>query len=214
MREMLIDTHTHYAHKRFDSGRDDILKRLMEEKIFAVIESAIDFESNQKMKALCKKYPHVYMAVGCHPNCVEEMDDKKYQQIAELCKCDKVVAIGETGLDYARNKSELQISKQKEWFHKFLGLAINENKPLVIHARDSYDDLIKILSGYSFVGQPGVIHCFSGNLEQAKELIDMGFYVGVNGMFTNMDANSDVCIALRAIPLERILFETDSPYYI
>ena len=212
MRKWLIDTHTHYTHKRFDSGREDIIKGLNEEDILAVVEAAIEFESNQRMKSLCERYPHVYMAAGCHPNCVEEMDDVKYQQIAELLKNEKVIAVGETGLDYARDKSESQINKQKEWFQKFLLLAINTNKPLVIHAREAYDDLIMILRGYNFMEQPGVIHCFNGNLEQARELMDMGFYIGVNGMFTNMDVNSDVCVALRTIPLERILLETDSPY--
>ncbi|MBR6666347.1 MAG: TatD family hydrolase [Lachnospiraceae bacterium] len=212
MRVSFVDTHTHYAHKRFDSGRDEIVNSLVDVDVLAVIEAAIDFESNLKMKFICEKYSHVYMAVGCHPNCVGEMDDYKYQKIVELMGYSKVIAIGETGLDYAKNKSEQHIQIQKKWFERFVLLAINTNKPLIIHARESYDELIKILQGYELSECPGVIHCFSGNEKQAIELIEMGFYIGVNGMFTNMDMDSDVCQALKIIPLERVLLETDSPY--
>lgn len=212
MNEMILDTHTHFAHKRFDSGRDEILQELVDNGVVAVIEGAIDFASNQKMKLLCDKYSHVFMAAGCHPNCVEEMDDEKYQEIVELTKCDKVLAVGETGLDYARGKNEEQICKQKEWFRKFIELAIEAQKPLVIHCREAYEDLINILREYKLMEYPGVIHCFSGNLEQARKLMDMGFCLGVNGMFTKMDEDTELCVALKSIPLEKIVLETDSPY--
>lgn len=212
MADILIDTHTHYAHKRFDSGREEILRGLPAANIMAVMEGAIDFESNQKMKHLCEKYPHVYMAAGCHPNCVEEMDDRKFQQIVELLDYDKTLAIGETGLDFDRDKSGEQKRRQREWFRRFIVLATEKQKPLVIHSRLANDELIEILKEYSLIKQPGVIHCFSGNVNQAFELINMGFLLGVNGMFTKMDEDSDLCMALKQIPLERILFETDCPY--
>lgn len=212
MKAVFVDTHTHYVHKRFDSGRDEIVSSLAEIGVLAVIEAAIDFESNQKMKALCEKYSYVYMATGCHPNCVEEMDDDKYEQIIELMDYGKVIAIGETGLDYSRNKSEQQIRIQKKWFERFILLAINTNKPLIIHVREAYDELINILCDYELSESPGIIHCFNGNEKQAMELTEMGFYLGVNGMFTNMDKDSDVCCALKIVPLERVLLETDSPY--
>ena len=145
MGEMIVDTHTHYAHKRFDSGRDEIIGGLTEAGIFAAIEAAIGFESNFAMKALCEKYPHVYMAAGCHPNCVEEMDDNKLGQITELLNYDKTLAIGETGLDYDKGKTEEQIALQKEWFRRFIELATVKQKPLVIHSRLANDELIGIL---------------------------------------------------------------------
>lgn len=209
---LFIDTHTHFFHKRFDMGREEILKDLANHGVLAVVECAIDFESNQKMKLLCEKYPHVFMAAGCHPNCVEEMDEEKYQAIADLLDWGKVLAVGETGLDYARKTSEVERILQKTWFHKFIELAIEKQKPLVIHCREAYDDVIRILQEYQFSHCPGVIHCFSGNIEQAQKFIDMGFYIGVNGMFTKMDADSEVCLALKTVPLEKIIFETDSPY--
>ena len=212
MIESMVDTHTHYVHKRFDSGREEILRELVDNCVIAVIEGAIDFASNQKMKLLCDKYSNVFMAAGCHPNCVEEMDEEKYQELAELVKCDKVLAVGETGLDYARDKSEKQICMQKEWFKKFIALATETKKPLVIHCREAYEDTINILREYKLMECPGVIHCFSGNLEQADKLMDMGFYLGVNGMFTKMGEDAELCMALKSIPLEKIVLETDSPY--
>ena len=214
MGEVFVDTHTHYAHKRFDSGRDEILHELVDNGVVAVIEGAIDFASNQKMKLLCDKYSHVFMATGCHPNRVEEMDDEKYQAIVELTNYDKVLAIGETGLDYARDKSGEQICKQKVWFRKFIELAVEKKKPLVIHCRKAYDEAINILQEYKLAECPGVIHCFSGNLEQARKLMDIGFCLGVNGMFTKMDEYAELCVALKSIPLEKIVLETDSPYLI
>lgn len=214
MSEMLVDTHMHYAHRRFASGRDEILRELVDDGVAAVIEGAIDFASNQKMKLLCDKYSHVFMAAGCHPNCVEEMDDEKYSAIVDLANYDKVIAIGETGLDYARDKSEDQICKQKEWFVKFIELAIEAQKPLVIHCREAYEDSINILREYDLMEYPGVIHCFSGNFEQAKKLMDMGFCLGVNGMFTKMNEDAELCVALKNISLEKIVLETDSPYLI
>lgn len=190
------------------------MQELVDSGVVAVIEGAIDFASNQKMKLLCDKYSHVFMEVGCHPNCVEEMDDEKYQTIAKLVNCDKVIAVGETGLDYARDKSEEQIHKQKEWFGKFIELAIEAQKPLVIHCREAYEDSINILREYKLMECPGVIHCFSGNLGHAKNLMDMGFYLGVNGMFTKMDEDAELCVVLKSIPLEKIVLETDSPYLI
>lgn len=214
MGKVFVDTHTHYAHRRFDSGRDEILCGLADNDVIAVIEGAIDFASNQKMKLLCDKYAHVFMAAGCHPNCVEEMDDEKYQAIVELTNYDKVLAIGETGLDYARDKSGEQICKQKVWFRKFIELAVEMQKPLVIHCRKAYDETISILREYRLMECPGVIHCFGGNLEQAGKLMDMGFCLGVNGMFTKMDEYAELCVALKSIPLEKIVLETDSPYLI
>lgn len=214
MIESMVDTHAHYAHKCFDSGRDEILRELLDNSVIAVIEGAIDFASNQKMKLLCDKYLYVFMAAGCHPNCVEEMDEEKYQEIVELAKCGKVLAVGETGLDYARDKSEEKICMQKEWFKKFIALATETKKPLVIHCRKAYEDTINILREYKLMECSGVIHCFSGNLEQAGKLMDMGFYLGVNGMFTKMDEDAELCMALKGIPLEKIVLETDSPFLI
>lgn len=208
----MIDTHTHYVHKRFDSGRDMIIKGLKECGIIAAVEGAIDFDSNQRMKYLSETFPQIYMTTGCHPNCIEEMNAEKYKEIVDFLEYDKVVGIGETGLDYARNKTREQIHSQQEWFERFIKLSISVGKPLVVHCRDAYDDLINILQKYTLLERPGVIHSFNGDAEQARTVIELGFFLGVNGMFTKMNEESPLRSVLRTVPLESIVLETDSPY--
>lgn len=207
----IIDSHTHYAHPRFDFGRETVLSGLEKEGIVAVIEAAIGFESNSKMRKLAEKYPFVYVAVGCHPNRVEEMNDSRFIVINELLKRQKVIAIGETGLDYSGDKTAEQIQNQRKCFRRFISLSMKSEKPMIIHCREAYEDLIWILSEYSFMNSPGVVHCFSGDHEEAMELINMGFYLGVGGKFTRSE-ETELRDALRKIPLNRILLETDAPY--
>lgn len=212
MNDIMVDTHSHYTHKRFDCGRKEILENLVNENVIAVIEAAIGYESNEKMKNLCHEYPFVYMAVGCHPNCVADMDEQKFNVISELLLEDKVVAIGETGLDYAREKSPKQRELQKYWFERFIDLSIRNHKPLVIHCREAYEELIDILMKCKLNKIPGVIHCFSGNDEQAAALIQMGFYLGIGGKFTMLDEDSELIQAIKEVPMERIVLETDAPF--
>ncbi len=214
MSDIIIDTHTHYVHKRFDCGRKEIVEGLADENIVAVIEAAIDYESNEKMVKLCEKYPFVYMAVGCHPNCVGEMDEQKFSVLEKLLSNDKVVAIGETGLDYAHEISLEQRELQKYWFRRYIALSLNSRKPLVIHCREAYEDLINILREYRLNAVPGVVHCFSGNKEQAAALIELGFYLGIGGMFTRLPCNSETVCAIKELPLERMVLETDAPFLV
>ncbi len=209
MNGIMVDTHSHYTHKRFDCGRKEILESLVNENIITVIEAAIGYESNEKMKNLCQQYPFAYMAVGCHPNCVAEMDEQKFNAISEMLLEDKVVAIGETGLDYAHEKSSEQKELQKYWFERFIDLSIRNHKPLVIHCREAYEELIDILKKYKLNEMPGVIHCFSGNEEQAAALIQMGFYLGIGGKFTMLDEESELVQAIKEVPIERMVLETD-----
>ncbi len=214
MTDTVIDTHTHYVHKKFDCGRKEILEGLANEGIVAVIEAAIDYDSNGKMRALCRQYPFVYMAAGCHPNCVAEMDPQKMHSISAMLSEDKVVAIGETGLDYKHAATQEEKELQKQWFRKFINLSIESNKPLVIHCREAYEDLISILKEFRLNTNPGVVHCFSGNKEQADALNEMGFYFGIGGKFTQESADLEMLSAIRQIPMEKILLETDAPYLV
>ena len=209
-----VDVHTHFAHHRFDDGRNRLLDSLKEENIMMIIEAAIDVDSNEQMLKLCDEYFHVFMVAGCHPNCVEELDEQKFQRIVELVNDGHgVVGIGETGLDYSRDKTPEKIALQKKWFIRFIELSLEVKKPLVIHCREAYDDLIEILSRYKFDEEPGMIHCFSGTREQLEKLLDMGFYISVGGMFTRCaDEQDELLVALRQIPLDRILLETDAPF--
>lgn len=156
----LIDTHTHYAHKVFDHVREDLFKKLSEEHIVAVVEAAIDYDSNKKMLELCNQYPFVYAAVGIHPNCVEELNESRFEELAELLEYEQVIAIGETGLDYSKRNDQEFVELQKKWFRRYIELAVEKQMPLVVHCRDAYDDLIEILSEYRLPEKAGIIHCF------------------------------------------------------
>lgn len=207
----IIDTHTHYAHSIFRDHREEILECLPDNGIMAVIESAIAYDSNFKMLELCRKYPHVYATVGVHPNCAEELDEEKFEKIQQLLENEKVLAIGETGLDYSKRKEPEFISCQKAWFVRFVELSLYTQIPLVVHCRDAYDELIEILSKYHFPRNPGVIHCFSGNIEQAVKLIDMGFYLGVGGKFLKK-SEEQLKAVMKELPLDAIVLETNAPY--
>ncbi len=209
----LIDTHTHYAHPKFDNIRNELLSALPENGIAAVIEAAIGYESNKKMMELCEQYPYIYAAVGIHPSCIDELDEEKFEELTSLLTHEKVVAIGETGLDYSKRGDDAFVLMQKKWFVRFIELALQYQKPLVIHCRDVYDELIEIMSAYEFGGNPGIIHCFSGSEEQARRLIDMGFLLGIGGKFLkNVDKNQELKEVIRELPIEKIVLETDAPY--
>ena len=211
----IIDTHTHYTHRYFDGdekknkkSRNEILRHLTEYDIYAVIEAAIGFESNQRMLKLCKEHSNVYAAVGVHPNCVETFTEAQFEAVRGMLQENKVLAIGETGLDYAGKKDSGNFEIQKKWFRRFIKLALETKMPLVIHCREAEDDLVGILSEYKerFGEYSGIVHCFSGEEEHAKKLIEMGFFLGIGGKFQN---NSKT---VKEIPLDAIVLETDCPY--
>lgn len=213
MRDQYIDTHTHYTHPRFDCGREEILKGLSNTNVLAVVEVAIQYELNDKILKLCKKYPFVFAAIGCHPNCISSMDQEKFEIINKIVRDEpKVLAIGEVGLDFSKNRICEEIKAQKECFIRFIESALSTRKPLIIHCRGAYEDLINILSCYKFPSKAGIIHSFSGNVEQARQLIDMGFLIGVGGLFTKSPDEYPVREALRKIPISKIVFETDAPF--
>lgn len=208
---MLIDTHAHLNFKAYKEDADEVIKRALKNNIWMINVGAA-FETSKKAIELAEKYPRgIFSAVGLHPNHIED-ENFNYEKYKELARNEKVVAIGETGLDYFRIENrELRI-KQAEIFKKHIELANELNKPLIIHCRDAHDDLIKILYPKPYTLNPnlrGVIHCFSGNLEQAKEYRRLGFKIGLNGIIT-FSRNYDEMIL--DTPLEDILLETDCPY--
>ena len=211
----IIDTHTHYTHRYFEGDekknkkfRNEILRHLSEHDIYAVIEAAIGYESNQKMMKLCEEHSNVYAAVGVHPNCVGELTEEKYEAIKGILCTEKVLAIGETGLDYAGKKDSKNFEIQQKWFRRFIELALETKMPLVIHCREAEDDLVEILTEYKerFGEYAGIVHCFSGEEEHAEKLIEMGFFLGIGGKF------SDNLKTVKEIPLDAIVLETDCPY--
>ena len=209
----IIDTHTHYTHPKFDVVREELFNEFEGQGIEAVIEAAIKYESNTKMLALCEQYPNVYAAVGVHPSFVEELDEEKFEALTTLLTHKQVIAIGETGLDYSKRDDEAFVIKQKEWFVRFIKLAREQNMPLVIHCRDAYDDLLEIMSAHKFGENPGIVHCFSGNAKHGKRFIEMGFLLGIGGKFLkNRVEMKELEDAIKVLPLESFVLETDAPY--
>lgn len=209
---MLFDSHTHVNFKDFDGDRDAVIKRCLDESIW-MINVGTDAEHSKKAVEIAHAYPEgVYAAVGVHPNDGEKADE--FLVIEELAKDKKVVAIGETGLDYFKiaNDEAWKKEKQKELFIKHIELAQQVKKPLIIHCRDAHNDLTEILvSSFKFhaSGPKGVMHFFTGTKEDAEKYLDLGFYLSFSGVLT---FTHDYDELVRWVPLERILVETDAPF--
>jgi TatD DNase family protein len=216
---MLIDSHTHLQFPQFDKDHEETIKRALDNNIWLVNVGA-DKESSIKAVELANKYKEgVYATVGVHPHKVrgEKLEMRNeifdYEFFKKLALEPKVAAIGECGLDYYRiMNNELRIKNlQKEIFIKHVELAKEVNKPLMIHCRDAFDDLIVILRSYFFIhnSNKGIIHFFAGSPENAEKLLEMGFYFTFGGLIT---FNRDFDEIIKYIPLERIMLETDAPY--
>lgn len=220
---MYIDSHVHYAHNRFNNDRSSLLPLLRESGLEAAIEAAISIESNKAMQSVLQEYPWVFYAVGLHPNRVKRddaLDEVWEQEILEALEHPKVVAIGETGLDYHRLRretmeeekaSQYDMERQKIWFHKLIKLAREKEMPLIIHTRDAHADTLEVLRQYDWWERPGVIHCFRGNIKQARAYVEMGFALGIGGA-VGLDTEEMTREALKELPLSCLLLETDSPF--
>lgn len=212
----LFDSHSHLHFYQFDKDREEIINKLRDFNI-KTINVGTDFEESEKAVNLAKQYPDLMWAsVGLHPtdNLKENFDIEKYR---ELAKDEKVVAIGECGLDYFRSPSEAEITRQKEIFAKQIELAKGLNKPLILHCRpsvgaqDAYKDAIEILK-YKNLGIStgnGVAHFFSGSKETAKKFLDLGFYISFSGPITFAPEYRGI---VEFVPLDKILIETDAPF--
>lgn len=208
---MLFDSHTHVNFKDFDDDRGAVIKRCLDENIW-MINVGTDAEHSKKAVAIAHAYPEgVYAAVGVHPNDGEK--EGEFSVIEELAKDEKVVAIGETGLDYFRITSDEARTKekQKELFIKHIELAQRVKKPLIIHCRDAHDDLLELLRATrcALLASPGVMHFFTGTKEDAEKYLALGFYLSFSGVLTFTHDYDDL---VRWVPFDRILVETDAPF--
>ena len=205
---MIIDTHAHYDDEAFDTDREALLTSMYDggiEKIVNVCASVGGFQDTVK---LMEKYPFIYGAVGIHPDEVGSLNEERFQQMKELCKLEKVVAVGEIGLDYYWDNESHDL--QKEWFVRQLNLARELNLPVLIHSREAAADTMEIMKQHG-QGLKGVIHCFSYSKEMAAEYVKMGFYIGVGGVVTFKNARK-LKETVEEIPLTSIVLETDCPY--
>ncbi|MDR0738589.1 MAG: TatD family hydrolase [Oscillospiraceae bacterium] len=204
---LIFDTHAHYHDSAFDIDRKKLLDRLPSFGVSGVINCSTNLENAEETIKLCKKYEYIFAGIGIHPLYVKDLQENYQEKVIHLAKENrKVVCIGEIGLDYYHNKENKE--EQKEFFENQIKIAKKLDLPVVVHDRESHEDVLKILEKHK---PKGVVHCFSGDSQMANKLVEIGMYLGFGGTvtFRNTEQIKDV---LLNIPEERILLETDAPY--
>lgn len=202
----IFDSHAHYDDSRFDEDRDETLSSLKDKGVSFVVNCGCDLKSSQKTLELSEKFDFVYAALGVHPHEAEPTTEEDLLKIKELYSKEKAVAVGEIGLDYHYDFSPRE--RQKEVFEKQLIMANELDLPVIVHDRESHEDTMTLLKKHK---PKGVVHCFSGSVEMAKEIVKLGMYIGLGGAVTFKNAKKPVEVA-EYIPVEYLLLETDAPY--
>ena len=212
---MLIDTHAHLDFRQFDDDRNAVLDRAWQAGIAAIITIGIDLKTSRAAVALAEAHERVFATVGFHPHDAKTADDAALVELRDLARHSRVVAIGEMGLDFYRDRSPRDV--QRRVFRRQLQIAAELGKPVVVHGREAHADTLEILrqwiaeSQMTFSEYRGVLHCFSGNLALAQAVIELGFFIGVDGPITYRNAHKLPDI-VKALPLDRLLVETDAPF--
>ena len=206
---MIFDTHAHYDDEAFEEDRDSLLMGMQEAGVGAIVNVGASLRGVRDTAALTEKYPFVYGAVGIHPDHVEQLNDDVMEELRSLCAREKIVAVGEIGLDYYWDKNPREM--QKEWFIRQLALAKEVRLPVNIHSREAAQDTFDIMKTEHAGSTGGVIHCYSGSKEMARDYLNLGYYLGVGGVVTFKNARVLKEVVAYA-PLDRILVETDCPY--
>jgi TatD DNase family protein len=207
---MLFDTHTHLNDQAFDADREEVIERAREAGVELLVNVGFNRRTIEQTLELARKYEFVYAAIGWHPHDARYLRDEDLAWIEELALAEpKVVAIGEMGLDYYHNHSAIDV--QKEAFRRQIALAKRVNKPIIIHDRDAHRDVVDILKEEGADAVGGIMHCFGGSVEIARECLELGFYISFGGPLTFKNAKKPKEVA-REIPFDRLLIETDSPY--
>ena len=205
----IIDSHAHYDDESFNDDREEVLKQITENGVIGILNCAASYESLKTTDELTKKYDYIYGALGIHPENAYEMKDDTLDEIKKyINENPKIIAIGEIGLDYYWDENPPK-EVQKDVFRKHMSLAKELGLPVVIHDRDAHQDTLEIIKEFPDV--TGVVHCFSGSVEFARECVKLGYYIGFTGVVTFKNAKKVVEVA-KDMPLDRILVETDCPY--
>lgn len=202
----IFDSHAHYTDKAFNDDRKELLGSLRESGICGVISCGADLDSSEKSVALAEKYDYMYCSCGVHPEEVDDLPDNYIDILRNMAKTEKCVAIGEIGLDYYWRQDNKEL--QKKVFEEQILLAKEMDLPIIVHDRDAHEDTLAILKKHR---PKGVLHCFSGSVELAKEILKLGMYIGLGGAVTFKNARKPVEVA-EMLPLDRLLLETDCPY--
>lgn len=206
---MLFDTHAHLDDERFDNDRDSVIKQCRQEGVGLIINAGTDMETSVKSIALAKEYSFIYAAVGVHPHSASDMDDETLSIIASLAENKKVRAIGEIGLDYHYDFSPRDVQKRR--FVEQIDLARQLKLPVIVHDREAHGDIMDIFKKNRIKEVGGVLHSFSGSAEMALECLKLGLYLSISGPVTFQNAKKTI-EAVKVIPLDMLLIETDSPY--
>lgn len=206
---MIFESHAHYDDEAFDEDRESLLASMQPHNIGAVINVSASPAGMESTAKLAEKYPFIWGAVGVHPDEVGSMDSTTLERIKELCRREKIVAVGEIGLDYYWDKENHSL--QKEWFMRQMDAAREVKKPIIVHSREAAADTLQVMKSSDAGEIGGVIHCFSYAKEMAREYLNMGFYLGIGGVVTFKNAKK-LKEVVEYAPLDSILVETDSPY--
>lgn len=206
---MLFDSHAHYTSEQFSEDLDEVLSKMRENGVGYIMNACSEIREFPEIKKLIEKYDFIYGAIGVHPHEVGEMTDGDLEKISEISQHPKVKAIGEIGLDYYYDNSPRDI--QRLWFSRQLDLAVNLNMPIIIHDRDAHKDTMDILKDHNVKAVGGAFHCFTGSVEMAKEVLELGLDIAFGGSLTFKNAQRPIEVA-KYVPIDRILIETDCPY--
>ena len=206
---MIFDTHAHYDDDAFDEDREVLLMGMEKQGVGCIVNVGASIASSRRTLELVEQYSFIYGAVGVHPSETQELTEEDMVWLKEVSPGEKIVAIGEIGLDYYWPEPDREI--QKKWFIRQLKLATEVKLPVIIHSRDAAEDTLKILKEWDKNKTSGVIHCFSYPKEIAKEYLAMDYYFGIGGVLTFKNARK-LIEAVEYIPMEKILLETDCPY--
>ncbi len=204
---MLFDTHAHLNDPAFDPDREALMAGLKDKGIGYVMNAGCSLQSSKDIIAMAENYPWLYASVGSHPDSADEVNEDVIEAYRAMCAHEKVKAIGEIGLDYYYEDIPRDI--QKNAFRMQMALAQETGLPVIIHEREAHDDGMRIVKEFPRV--KGVFHCYSGSAEMARQLVNMGWYIGFTGVLTFKNARKAVETA-SSIPLERIVLETDCPF--
>ncbi len=203
---MLIDSHAHLVSLE---NLPEVLQRAQENNINKIVSISSDIPSTEATISLAEEYDYIFATTGVHPHSADQMSEEVLIGIDHFAENDKVVAIGETGLDYFYMNSEKEV--QIDSFTEHIRLGKKHNLPIIIHVRNADQDMIEILTKESAADTPGVIHCFTGDYDTAKKYLDLGFYISFSGIVT-YKRSEELREAAKKIPKDKILIETDSPY--
>ncbi|MBD7910925.1 TatD family hydrolase [Clostridium cibarium] len=205
----IFDSHAHYDDGAFDIDRDELIENLNEAGVIGILNCSSSYESIRKTCEIINKWSFIYGAVGIHPENANELTGNRLEEIKDIIKSNpKVIAVGEIGLDYYWEENPPR-DVQKEVFRKHMIIAKELNLPVIIHDRDAHKDTLSIMKEFPEV--KGIVHCFSGSVEFARECLKLGYYIGVTGVVTFKNAKKLVEV-IKEVPVDRLLVETDCPY--